>query len=572
MKVNNHLYRHFGDRYYGLWKGRQVSFKDTWANHFFTDNEVIQLFNGEIIKLEYINSNKEISHTRGCLGYSEYKEKKYFGFVPEFADDFPQKNELKFDNPSNSYNSKLNNNSSHGIRDAYQGETLLGMDDNGNPISIGTNTWETKINNNLLVLGPSGAGKTRYVLKPNLLQMGSSYIVLDTKGTLKKEVGDVLQKYGYEIQVLDFSHDMRGNVGYDPLKFVRREDYKSLVGEGINYRANEQDVLTIAKAICPKTNSKDPFWDNAAALVLSALIHAAIEEKGSAASFVDVIRFYENCYDGEDNKIKEINNFSEPDVEKLNQIKSQNCFDFSTAYRDILKIQKKTESSTAYKIINRAKNMGVADRMWASILGILEGHLMTFISGEASQMYLNEKQINFRLLASKKIALFVTISDHDQSIRPITNLFITQAFSSLIDYADEQQNGMLPMPVRMYLDDFSNLNINDMANIMSIIRSREIWVTILCQSTSQLDENYGFHNAESIVANCDTQLILGFCDNSTANSYSLRARKQSVSLLETPLDKSWVFVRGRKGECINHYDLSKHPLYFELGEEPRTVK
>lgn len=539
---------------------------------FFTDNEVIQLFNGEIIKLEYINSNKEISHTRGCLGYSEYKEKKYFGFVPEFADDFPQKNELKFDNPSNSYNSKLNNNSSHGIRDAYQGETLLGMDDNGNPISIGTNTWETKINNNLLVLGPSGAGKTRYVLKPNLLQMGSSYIVLDTKGTLKKEVGDVLQKYGYEIQVLDFSHDMRGNVGYDPLKFVRREDYKSLVGEGINYRANEQDVLTIAKAICPKTNSKDPFWDNAAALVLSALIHAAIEEKGSAASFVDVIRFYENCYDGEDNKIKEINNFSEPDVEKLNQIKSQNCFDFSTAYRDILKIQKKTESSTAYKIINRAKNMGVADRMWASILGILEGHLMTFISGEASQMYLNEKQINFRLLASKKIALFVTISDHDQSIRPITNLFITQAFSSLIDYADEQQNGMLPMPVRMYLDDFSNLNINDMANIMSIIRSREIWVTILCQSTSQLDENYGFHNAESIVANCDTQLILGFCDNSTANSYSLRARKQSVSLLETPLDKSWVFVRGRKGECINRYDLSKHPLYFELGEEPRTVK
>ena len=563
MKVNKHLYRHFGDRYYGLWKGRQVSFKDTWANHFFKDNEVIQLFNGEIVKIEYINSNKKISHTSGCLGYSEYKEKKYFGFVPEFADDFPQKNELKFDNP---------NNSSHGIRDTYQGETLLGMDENGNPISIGTNTWETKINNNLLVLGPSGAGKTRYVLKPNLLQMGSSYIVLDTKGTLKKEVGDVLQKYGYEIQVLDFSHDMSGNVGYDPLNFVHREDCKSLVGEGINYRANEQDVFTIAKAICPESKLNDPFWDIAAAQVLSALIHAAIEEKGSAASFVDVIRFYENCYDGEDNKIKEINNFSESDDEKLNQIKSQNCFDFSTAYRDILKIQKKTESSTAYKIINRAKNMGVADRMWASILGILEGHLMTFISGEASQMYLNEKQINFRLLASKKIALFVTISDHDQSIRPITNLFITQAFSSLIDYADEQQNGMLPMPVRMYLDDFSNLNINDMANIMSIIRSREIWVTILCQSTSQLDENYGFHNAESIVANCDTQLILGFCDNSTANSYSLRARKQSVSLLETPLDKSWVFVRGRKGECINRYDLSKHPLYFELGEEPRTVK
>lgn len=147
-----------------------------------------------------------------------------------------------------------------------RGETLLGADDAGNPVSLGTNTWRTGLNNNLLVLGPSGAGKTCFVLKPNLLQLGASYIVLDTKGTLDEEVEPVLAAHGYEVWSLDFAHDMAGTVGYDPLRHIwRGED-----AEG-HAAANDQDVLAVASAICPIENRDDPFWDRMASQVLACL-------------------------------------------------------------------------------------------------------------------------------------------------------------------------------------------------------------------------------------------------------------------------------------------------------------
>ena len=145
--------------------------------------------------------------------------------------------------------------------------------------TISRDTRRTGLNNNVLVLGPSGSGKTRHVLKPNLLQMGSSFLVLDTKGTLCREVGPLLAQHGYDVQRVNFAdltESVRGRgddpqaVGYNPLTRIRRDLKTGL--------PNQQDILSVSKAICPTEIANDPFWDNAAANYLSCCIAYTLEE------------------------------------------------------------------------------------------------------------------------------------------------------------------------------------------------------------------------------------------------------------------------------------------------------
>lgn len=269
------------------------------------------------------------------------------------------------------------------------------------------------------------------------------------------------------------------------------------------------------------------------------------------ACFNDVIRLYNGLYTGRRN--------------------SHDPSDCATTheFRDWGRLHPRSRAVLRW---NRSTGMGVAEKMWSSILGIVDASMGTFITKNAQEMYNRSNQIEFTSLAKERKALFITISDNDPSMRPFINVFITQAFNSLMRYADtECEGGRLEIPVRFFLDDFSNLYVPNMADILSVVRSREIWVTMLCQSVRQLDARYGEYEAASIVSNCDTQLLLGICDNYTAEFYHIRANKPASTLLNSKLSDVWLFVRGREPERVARYDLEDHPLYAELPEASKAA-
>ena len=377
--------------------------------------------------------------------------------------------------------------------------------------TLSCNTRQTGLNNNALVIGPSGAGKTRNVLKPNLLQMNASYIVLDTKGTLCREVGPVLAAHDYRVQCLNFA-DLNTvpalapgieRCGYNPLRHIRRK------ADG---RPNQQDILSVAKAICPIEDNNQPFCS--------------------------VIKLIEHLQDGATGRL----------------------------FDDMITTDPQSYALSLWRRYAITQN---AERMHASIVGILAEKVMCLGFDGAAQLYRECHQVDFASMGHTPCALFVTVSDIDRNLDPLTGLFISQAFMGLIREADRQPDGSLPVPVRFMLDDFANLQIPQIDNVLSIIRSRNIWATLLLQSTNQLDALYGEARARSIMGNCDTHLVLAFQDPESARVFSDRADALPSTLMATPIDRSWLFVRGRTPEQVERFRLEDHPLYGELPEAQR---
>lgn len=395
--------------------------------------------------------------------------------------------------------------------------------------TLDTDTWTTRINNNMLVIGPSGAGKTRHVLKPNLMQMNASFIVLDTKGQLCREMGLLLRSHGYAVQNINFSNmdaacpRCASPVGYDPLAFIRRDP--------ANGRPSQQDILSVATAICPAEDLTQPFWDRAAANLLSCLVAYAVEQLPAAEqTFESVVRLVDSLGDG--------GTFALLD--------------------EVIACDPTSFCASAY--LRYRATMG-AEKMNASIIGIIAEKVMCLSFDTARALYTHSPQVDFARMGHEPTALFVTLSDMDRSLDPLTNLFLTQALISLGREADAMPSGSLPVPVRMFLDDFGNFRIPNFEQAISVVRSKNIWCTMLCQTTSQLAARYGEEGANTIIGNCDTQLVLAFQDTASARYFSDRANKPVSALLATPLDRSWLFLRGKPGELVRRYEVADHPLH-----------
>ena len=397
--------------------------------------------------------------------------------------------------------------------------------------SVSCDTWRSGLNNNVLVLGSSGGGKTRNHVKPNLLQCQGSYIVLDCKGSLYHEVGPYLEENGYIVDCIDFNA-MDGTIGYNPLDHIRW-------CEG---RPMQQDIISIASAICPvDEHASDSFWPLAAANYLTAYIAYVLEAlPDEAQNMSSVIRMFELA------------------VARA----------IDPLFTDL---QKEDPGAYAPALYNRAKATCGAEKMHASILGILAADLVPFGFEGVIRSYSNPRQIDFGSFGREKRALFVTIDDMDRSLDKLTSLFIQQAFSSLCRSADrDYPDHRLPVPVRFVLDDFANLRLPHIDDVLSVIRSREISCTVVCQTISQLEARYGEATANSIVGNCDSQLVLGFQDERTAAYFSCRANKTASTLLETTAGMWWVFLRGQRGAMDPARRLEDHPRYPELIEAKRA--
>ena len=298
--------------------------------------------------------------------------------------------------------------------------------------TLSCDTRQTGLNNNALVIGPSGAGKTRNVLKPNLLQMNASYIVLDTKGTLCREVGPVLAAHGYRVQCLNFA-DLNTvpalapgieRCGYNPLRHIRRK------ADG---RPNQQDILSVAKAICPIEDNNQPFWDHAAANLLSCLIAYVTEQlPADEQTISSVIKLIEHLQDGATGRL----------------------------FDDLITTDPQSYALSLWRRYAITQN---AERMHASIVGILAEKVMCLGFDGAAQLYRECHQVDFASMGHTPCALFVTVSDIDRNLDPLTGLFISQAFMGLIREADRQPDGSLPVPVRFMLDDFATSSMRSMA-------------------------------------------------------------------------------------------------------------
>ena len=394
---------------------------------------------------------------------------------------------------------------------------------------------KTQLNNNVAVVGASGAGKTRSIVIPNLLQASGSYIISDPKGNLYTQYGTYLRNKGYSVKCLDFVHPER-SIGYNPLEYIH----------------NTQDIVKVSNMLVYSEGSHhaDPFWDEAGTILMASVISLVLESNlpprdrnlGYAIRVLCDGR-RGNDYDGCTKTVLE---------QMMGELHARN------------------KDSWAYKQFEKANV--AADRTFDSILITLMAKLRNFDSEEVCHM-LRRDDIHIRTIGKKKTALFVIVSDTDRSMDNLSNLFFTQAMNELCLYADECcQDYTLPVPVRFILDDFAtNCKIKEFPRMISSIRSRGISTMLMIQSEGQLKEGYA-QDAKTILANCDTYVYLGGNDTDTAAAVADRCDLPKKKILNMPVGYNWIFRRGQEPIFSRNFNLQEYLLSQKITPEPHKPR
>ena len=351
-------------------------------------------------------------------------------------------------------------------------------------------------NKNILVIGGSGSGKTRFFVKPNLMQMHSSYVVTDPKGTVLVECGKMLSKNNYRIKVLN-TINFAKSMHYNPFAYIR----------------SEKDILKLVNTIIVNTKGEgqqasEDFWVKAEKLYYTALIvyiwYEAPEEEQNFSMLIDLVDASEAREDDENFK-----NAVDLLFEELEQ-KNPNHF----AVRQYKK----------YKL--------AAGKTAKSILISCGARLAPFDIKELRDLTAYD-ELELDTLGEKKTALFVIISDTDATFNFIVSIMYSQLFNLLCDKADDVYNGRLPIHVRCLLDEFANIGqIPQFEKLIATIRSREISASIILQSKSQLKALYR-DNASTIEGNCDTTLFLGGKEKDTLKDLAEILGKETIDLYNT---------------------------------------
>lgn len=403
-------------------------------------------------------------------------------------------------------NKKKNNNTINKTT-ATKNNRPLGTHILASGISFLNDTHKTKTNNNVLVFGPSGSGKTRHYVTPNILNSQESMVISDTKGSLIHELGPHLKNMGFTVKCVDFA-EFSGDIGYNPLDYIRYDSERD--------RYDEQDVLSLATCLIPDSNHTDRYWDMAARQFLSCLISYVLETNPREEHTID---------------------------KAFKLLSEMNDNEFQAKMDELELLRPWSTTASRYRAL---KTMTKADRMNASIRGIISTNLDPLCFDKALQLYKRPERICFESLSKEKTALFLTISDTDRSMDRLADAFMTQAIQILSKVADRNvETHRLDIPVRFYLDDFAtNLYIPNFDKIVSVIRSREISVSIILQSLSQLTSLYGEARSHTIMNNCDHMVYLGGQDLATAHYIAQRTDKPMSKILRMPIDDILVLNRG----------------------------
>ena len=416
------------------------------------------------------------------------------------------------------------------------------------------NTRKTFKNNNTLVIGGSGSGKTRFFVKPNIMQMNSSFVITDPKGELLSSCGKMLQDNGYEIKIFDL------------INFENSDNYNFF-----NYIRDERDILKLTNNIIMNTNSPQSktagdFWEKAENALLQALFsyvfYEGTEEEKNINTVMDLLRLSEVKEDDED--------FQSPLDILFEELKQENPNHFAVKQYDIFKF--------------------AAGKTAKSILISVGVRLAPFNINQIIDL-VSKDTLELELLGDRKTALFVIIPDSDVTLNFMPAIMFQQLFDVLFFRADHKYKGSLPFDVSFILDEFANTGqIPNFEVYISTMRSRKINVNIILQNLAQLKSLYK-NSWETIIGNCDSLLFLGGKENSTLKyisemigkttidyraisetrgtngSYSISNQliardlitAEEISLLAK--DECILSIRGIKPFLSKKYDIEKHKNY-----------
>lgn len=420
-------------------------------------------------------------------------------------------------------------------------------------------------NKNILVIGGSGSGKTRFFCKPSLLQAHSSYVCTDPKGTLLPEIGTFLERKKYRIKCLNLIN-FRKSMKYNPLAYIR----------------SEKDILKLVNALIMNTKgegekSSEDFWVKAERLYYSALIgyiwYEATEEEKNFITLLDLINASEAREDDETYQ----------------------------SLVDLLFSQLEEREPDHFAVKQYRKFKMAAGKTLKSILISCGARLAPFDIKELRDL-MEYDELELDTLGDQKTALFVILSDTDSTFNFVAALMYSQLFNLLCDKADDFYGGRLPVHVRLILDEFANIGqIPNFDKLIATIRSREISASIILQSQSQLKTIYK-DAADTIVGNCDSTLFLGGKEKSTLKEISELLGKETIDLYNQSENRGSQVSHGLSyqklgkelmtqdelavmdgGKCIfmlrgvrpflsDKYDLTRHPNYrYTADADPKNV-
>ena len=425
-------------------------------------------------------------------------------------------------------------------------------------IAIGYDTHSHRRNLNTLVVGGSGAGKTRFYAKPNLMQANTSFVVTDPKGELLRDTGYLLESAGYKVRVLDLLH-MRRSHGYNPFVYLQSDnDVQRL-------------VTNLFKATMPKgSQTNDPFWDTAASMLLLALMYYLWYEAPK----------YEQNF----GMVMELLRAGDiPDEENANAMPS-------TLDELFAELESKNPYHIAVKYY-KAYRSGSAKTL-KSVQITLAARLEKFNLDSLAAMT-EYDELDLSRIGEEKTALFAILPDNDTSFNFLVSILYTQLFQALFSSADTRHGGSLPVPVHFLIDEFANISLpDDFDKILSVMRSRGISVSIILQNMAQLKALFE-KQWESIVGNCDEFVYLGGNEQSTHEYVSKLLGRETIDTnsygrtdglrgnfstnfqvagreLLTPdevrmLDNRYAiaFIRGESPVYDLKYDILSHPKIAE---------
>ena len=377
-------------------------------------------------------------------------------------------------------------------------------------------------NKNVLVVGGSGSGKTRFWLKPNLLQCHSSYVVTDPKGSIVVECGNALLKNGYKLKILN-TINFKKSMHYNPFAYVH----------------SEKDILKLVTTLMTNTKGEgsggDPFWDKSERLLLTALIaylhyEAPVEEQ-NFATLLEMLNTMQVLEDDEE---------------------YQNPVDL--LFEELAKKKPNSFAGRQYKLYKLA-----AGKTAKSILISCGARLAPFDIQELRDLTMYD-ELQLDTLGDKKTALFLIMSDTDSTFNFLISMVYTQLFNLLCDKADDVYGGKLPIHVRCLIDECANIGqIPNLEKLVATIRSREISACLVLQARSQLKAIYK-DNADTIVGNMDSQIFLGGSEPTTLKDLSEMLGKETIDAFNTSDTRGNSPSYGTTFQKMGHELLSRDEL------------
>ncbi len=378
----------------------------------------------------------------------------------------------------------------------------------GKKLLVSNDTRITHCSNNDLIIGSSGSSKTGSIVYSQLKSLeDSSLVVVDTKSRLQKMFKRELEAKGFAVYTVDFVNPHR-SAGYNPFCYIRRHEDGSI---------REQDIVSLAKALLPDClDEKEKFW------VIAARTYLEFP-----------IAFTVSALPREDHNMITVGRLHRTFMKEM-------------GVQGFLKWIEDNPQSFAGKKFEELNGWKNAEKMTSSINAFVTTAVTPFDTKELEYIFGAQKSIDLKELGRKKTVLFLNISDSDHSQDVLVNLLYTSLFQCLIAEADENKDGQLKVPVRIIMDDFaSGATIDSFDKIISVVRSRDIWLTLCCQSMSQLYSLYSEAQALTIINNCDHIVYLGGMDLSTAQFIATHASRTPENILCMPRDKQYVLEAGK---------------------------